>query len=223
MVVRRVIERSPERIRRIVSGLCRRKRGNVYNYKDCVIVSRHHDTVMWLRSQIITGFIVRSCDVDFIKHIKQATAEDVKGKVVFGNLPMHLACHAAKVYAVEFDNPPRGQEYGRAEMAAAGIRMVAYTVAKSGEGDALAKAKDVKGVVDCTGDEPVVRPVAGKLDLTLDGCVVGHDARLYVGREGDVWDMQANMGAVGYAQPTRPRFVDFCQRAVAVSKCRSRE
>lgn len=205
----------------------RRKRGNVkvrYDYRDCVIVSRHHDTVEWLRSEIITSFIVKSSDVIFIKHIQSATEADIKGKVVFGNLPMHLACHAAKVYAVEFDNPPRGQEYGRAEMAAAGIRMVPYTVTKSGEGDdVLAKAKDMKGVVDCTGNEPVARPVLGKLDLTIDGCVVGHDAVLYVGREGDVWNMQANMGAVGYARPTKPRFVDFCERAVLVSKCRSGE
>lgn len=195
-----------------------------YDYRDCVIVSRHFDTVMWLESEIITNFIVKSSDVIFIKQIQSATVADIKGKVVFGNLPMALACHAAKVYAVEFDNPPRGQEYGRAEMAAAGIRMVPYTVTKSGEGDdVLAKAKDMKGVVDCTGNEPVARPVLGKLDLTLDGCVVGHDAVLYVGREGDVWNMQANMGAVGYARPTRPRFVDFCERAVSVSKCRSSE
>lgn len=193
-----------------------------YDHRDCVIVSRHADTVNWLRAQIITNFIVKSSDVIFIKDIQSATEADVKGKVVFGNLPMHLACHAAKVYAVEFDNPPRGQEYGRAEMAAAGIRMVPYTIAKSGEGDdVLAKARDMKGVVDCTGDQPVARPVAGKLDLTLDGCVVGHDAVLYVGKEGDVWNMQANLAAVGYARPTRPRFVEFCERAVLVSKCRS--
>lgn len=77
--------------------------------------------------------------VEFIHHdapefrgapvMATATPEDVTGKVVAGNLPLHLAALAAEVVAVEFAGaPPRGQEYGLAEMQAAGARLARYKV-----------------------------------------------------------------------------------------------
>ena len=55
---------------------------------------------------------------------------DLRGAVVAGNLPLHLAVLAAEVIAVEFTgNPPRGAEYGRAEMEAAGVGLTRYRVA----------------------------------------------------------------------------------------------
>jgi len=61
--------------------------------------------------------------------LAQAGPEDVRGKVVAGNLPLHLAALTAQVWAVEFAGaPPRGREYGLAEMDAAGARLRAYRV-----------------------------------------------------------------------------------------------
>ena len=58
-----------------------------------------------------------------------ATPDDVRGKVVAGNLPLHLAALAAEIVAVEFSgNPPRGTEYGLPEMLAAGARLANYHV-----------------------------------------------------------------------------------------------
>lgn len=60
---------------------------------------------------------------------EQVTADDVRGKCVLGNLPLHLAALCSSVLAVEFDGaPPRGTEYGVAEMRAAGARITEYFV-----------------------------------------------------------------------------------------------
>lgn len=57
------------------------------------------------------------------------TADDVRGKHVVGNLPLHLAALCASVTAIEFEGaPPRGTEYTREEMERAGARLVRYTV-----------------------------------------------------------------------------------------------
>lgn len=88
-----------------------------------VIVSRHLAAIEFIRqhapefrfARIITG---------------NATAADVRGKIVAGNLPLHLAALCRTVVAVEFDGaPPRGTEYGVPEMVAAGARLTAYRVA----------------------------------------------------------------------------------------------
>ena len=61
--------------------------------------------------------------------LESATPDDVRGKVVFGNLPLHLAALAAQVVAVEFAGAaPRGAEYGIEEMRAAGARLAYYGV-----------------------------------------------------------------------------------------------
>ena len=64
-----------------------------------------------------------------VEVIATATPDDVRGKKVYGNLPLHLAALAEKVVAIEFDGaPPRGAEYSLADMEAAGARLSVYTV-----------------------------------------------------------------------------------------------
>lgn len=88
---------------------------------DRIIVSRHPAAVEFIRS--------RMQEFASAPVLEVASPEVVRGKVVAGNLPLHLACLASQVIAVEFDGaPPRGQEYGVAEMEAAGARLARYTV-----------------------------------------------------------------------------------------------
>ena len=87
-----------------------------------IIVSRHPATVAYLRDEL-------GPDWSSVPAIASATADDVRGVIVAGNLPLHLAALAASVIAVEFDgDPPRGAEYGRTEMEAAGVRLSRYVV-----------------------------------------------------------------------------------------------
>lgn len=68
-----------------------------------------------------------------------ATAEDVRGKLVVGNVPLALASLAHEVWAVEFSGKaPRGAEYTADDMEAAGARLVRYTVQA---GDPLAPSE----------------------------------------------------------------------------------
>ena len=87
-----------------------------------VIVSRHASTAAWIIEA--AGL---PADVPVITG--NATASDVAGKLVYGNVPMHLAVYAVAVVAVEFDSPPRGAELDAEAMEAAGARLVAYRVA----------------------------------------------------------------------------------------------
>ena len=44
--------------------------------------------------------------------LKRAPPADVRGRVVAGNLPLHLAALAAEVIGIQFSGPPpRGREY----------------------------------------------------------------------------------------------------------------
>lgn len=61
--------------------------------------------------------------------LASARPEDVRGRVVYGNLPLHLACLASEIVAIEFSNvPPRGQEYSLKEMDEAGAMLRRYKV-----------------------------------------------------------------------------------------------
>jgi len=87
---------------------------------DIVIVSRHAGAVEWLRRHGITGRV-----------IEHATAEDVRGRVVYGTLPLHLAAEAARVVTIDLPRlrpEQRGQDLTPAEMDAAGAALVAYEV-----------------------------------------------------------------------------------------------
>jgi hypothetical protein len=98
-----------ERLRREASGPGR------------VIVSRHPAAVEFIRRAApeFAGAPV----------LAEAKPEDVRGKIVAGNLPLHLAALAEEVWAVEFEGePPRGREYGLEEMLAAGAALRRYRV-----------------------------------------------------------------------------------------------
>ncbi len=89
-----------------------------------LIVSRHAAAIEFIRAE--------SPEFADAKVIAIACPADVAGNVVAGNLPLHLAALAAEVVAVEFDGtPPRGTEYGVAEMLAAGAKLRRYTVRES--------------------------------------------------------------------------------------------
>ena len=86
-----------------------------------VIVSRHPSAIEFVR--MVAGL------PDDTPVLASATVADVQDKVVYGNLPFHLACHASVVYAVEFaGNAPRGAEYTLDDMVNAGATLRAYTV-----------------------------------------------------------------------------------------------
>ena len=107
-----------------------------------IIVSRHKGAVEFLASQMggrIEGDAVAvytSLDGDaLIAHreeipvLAQASPEDVRGKVVYGNVPLSLAAEAEVVVAIEFDGqPPRGGEYTITDMREAGAHLSRYAV-----------------------------------------------------------------------------------------------
>jgi putative CRISPR-associated protein (TIGR02620 family) len=93
-----------------------------------VIVSRHTGAVEWLAQRGITGEV-----------IAQATPEDVRGKNVIGNLPMHLASLAAKVGSIDLPRlaaADRGRDLTPEEMDAAGATIRWYVVAAVDAADA---------------------------------------------------------------------------------------
>jgi hypothetical protein len=87
-----------------------------------VIVSRHPAAVEFIRREL-----PEFADAPVLA---TATAEDVAGKDVAGNLPLELAALANVVFAVCFPNgnAPRGSEYGIEEMDAAGATIRAFRV-----------------------------------------------------------------------------------------------
>ena len=87
-----------------------------------LIVSRHPAAEAFIRRANRRFSLCRCIAAD-------ATAEDVRGACVAGNLPLHLAALAEEVWAVEFTGiPPRGAEYTLADMIAAGAKLVPYRV-----------------------------------------------------------------------------------------------
>jgi hypothetical protein len=102
-----------------------------------VIVSRHAAACQFVASElnaVYAGGEINAVvlpDGNRIPVLSSATPADVQGKVVYGNLPLHLAALAAEVRVIEFEgNPPRGQEYDLAAMKAAGAVIRAYRVAR---------------------------------------------------------------------------------------------
>ena len=85
-----------------------------------VIVSRHEGAVKWLAERGITGNV-----------IAHATPEDVRGKVVVGALPLHLAALTEAVGSIDLPNlraDQRGVDLSPEEMDAAGARVAWYEV-----------------------------------------------------------------------------------------------
>ena len=91
------------------------------NGRETVIVSRHAGAIEWLRRQGIAGTV-----------IEQAIPEDVRGRVVIGNLPMHLAAEAHQVGSIDLPGlarEQRGRDLTPEEMDAAGACIRWYVVA----------------------------------------------------------------------------------------------
>lgn len=89
--------------------------------RETVIVSRHAGAVEWLRRQGIEGAV-----------IEQATAEDVRGRIVVGNLPLHLAAEAHQIGSIDLPGvtrEQRGRDLTPEEMQAAGAVIRWYIVA----------------------------------------------------------------------------------------------
>lgn len=61
---------------------------------DVIIVTRHSGALQWLAARGITGRVM-----------DRATADDVRGNVVFGVLPLELAAEAAEVWTIRFSSP----------------------------------------------------------------------------------------------------------------------
>lgn len=89
-------------------------------FEPAVIVSRHPAAI---------EFIKPACGTDVPVLSGNVTPDEIAGKLVYGNVPLHLAAVAAEVVAVEFDGtPPRGQEYTLDDMVAAGATLRSYHV-----------------------------------------------------------------------------------------------
>lgn len=85
-----------------------------------VIVTRHRGLVEWLRRKGIEGEV-----------IAHATEDDVRGKDVIGNLPLHLANVALSVTVVDMPYLPpelRGQDLSPEQMDEAGATLRRYVV-----------------------------------------------------------------------------------------------
>jgi len=76
-------------------------------------------------------------EVQSLKDAPQFTfvgIEEVRGNIVFGNVPMYLASEAAAVVAIEYTGfPPRGDGFGIEEMDKSGAKLTAYVVSKPGQ------------------------------------------------------------------------------------------
>lgn len=87
------------------------------------IVSRHPGLVAWLARKGITG--------EVIPHVTDSN--QIRGRHVFGALPLHLAAKAASVTSVDIPGLPaekRGQDLSPEEMDLFGATMASYTVAR---------------------------------------------------------------------------------------------
>jgi len=88
-----------------------------------IVVSRHAGAIEWLRRQGIEG--------EVITHVTDPSV--VAGKVVVGNLPMHLAAAADRVGVIAMPDLPaekRGVDLTADEMENFGARLEWYAVRK---------------------------------------------------------------------------------------------
>ena len=107
-----------------------------------VIITRHSGAVEWLAQRGIAGPVISG----------NATPDDVRGKVVVGNVPLHLAALAARVASIDMPAlraDQRGADLTPAEMDAAGasinwyvVRDVASIESQIAEADADARETD---------------------------------------------------------------------------------
>ena len=88
----------------------------------CVVVTRHAALVQLLRELELVG--------DDVRVIAHATIEDVRGKHVFGVLPLHLAAEAWRVTEVPLalEEEDRGKELPLSRLREIGQPPVTYIV-----------------------------------------------------------------------------------------------
>lgn len=87
-----------------------------------IIVSRHSAAVK---------FALGDPRFTSARVLDQASEEDVRGQIVAGNLPLHLACLCQEYHAIELPTialSRRGAELSLEEMRAAGARLVQYRI-----------------------------------------------------------------------------------------------
>lgn len=85
-----------------------------------LIVTRHAGLIAWLERHGIVGEVVA-----------HATSDNVRGRVVYGVLPLHLAALTAEVVAIDMPGLPpdrRGQDLTPEEMDTYGARLTRYQV-----------------------------------------------------------------------------------------------
>jgi len=93
-----------------------------------VVVTRHAATLQWLEEEAGNYGL----DISQARVVPSVSEDDVKGRIVVGNLPMHLASMCSRYFAVEFSSqPPRGQEYGINEMRSCGAHLTEYVVRRA--------------------------------------------------------------------------------------------
>ena len=108
-----------------------------------IFVSRNEAAIQWLatwffgREQYVDTILegvrvlkagARGSDEELFVY-PTATAAIVRGNVVYGNVPLHLAALAAEVWAIEFKGTaPRGAEYSLEDMYAAKAHISKYVV-----------------------------------------------------------------------------------------------
>lgn len=98
------------------------------DFSNVVIVSRHPAAEEFIR-RALRKFERIPKDSDKVRCISEAKDEDVKGKIVFGNIPLHLAAIASAIWTIEFiGDPPRGREYSLDDMIAAKALLREYKV-----------------------------------------------------------------------------------------------
>ncbi len=101
-----------------------------------VIITRHQGLVEWLRLRGIEGEV-----------IAHATEDDIIGKDVIGNLPLHLASAALSVTVVDMPNLSpelRGQDLSPEQMDEAGATLRRYVVVgEPATLDPIATGRDV--------------------------------------------------------------------------------
>lgn len=124
-------------------------------YSNAIIVTRHKGAVSFIAAALqgtdnngesVSVYCIEARDRVQVPVVSSATADDVRGKVVYGNLPMHLAAEADTVYAIEFDgDPPRGAEYNLDDMRRAGARLMPYVVTRSDRPGMRADMPEPKG------------------------------------------------------------------------------
>ena len=92
-------------------------------FERTIIITRHRGLIEWLRRHGIEASRVT----------EHATAEDVRGRIVYGVLPLSLAAEAAEVWTVDMPSlrpDQRGVDLTPEEMDAAGATLSGYRVTR---------------------------------------------------------------------------------------------